>query len=248
MEDQPTLPGLEPSRKERTATILNRALRELGIGDSLSEAWKLLDQLEAAELLVADPPLETAVEISLVQTCAAAPEQYDVFRDGRQMGYLRLRHGYFRAHYPDHRTAEAVYETGVRGDGVFHDDEERSRELRTAAVALLQADGVEHPDPIFEIPEYSDEEYWDESSMAFYADLARAASARRAEDLKRFHGALQSTVDEAMLAGASSAQIIESLKGGGFIADRAPYGYGEEDPTDYESPQVTVASEWRLEK
>lgn len=37
----------------------------------------------------------------LEQTCYAYPEQYDVFLDGKQVGYLRLRHGYFRCDYPN---------------------------------------------------------------------------------------------------------------------------------------------------
>ena len=33
----------------------------------------------------------------LILTCGACPEQYDVFDGDRQVGYLRLRHGHFRA-------------------------------------------------------------------------------------------------------------------------------------------------------
>lgn len=34
---------------------------------------------------------------TLVRTCGACPEQYDVkSADGSQVGYIRLRHGYFR--------------------------------------------------------------------------------------------------------------------------------------------------------
>ena len=33
-------------------------------------------------------------------TCFACPEQYDVFLDGEQVGYLRLKHGVFRCDYP----------------------------------------------------------------------------------------------------------------------------------------------------
>jgi hypothetical protein len=38
---------------------------------------------------------------TLVLTCAACPEQYDVFFEDFQIGYLRLRHGSFRADYPE---------------------------------------------------------------------------------------------------------------------------------------------------
>ncbi|NDD52705.1 hypothetical protein EBZ39_02295 [bacterium] len=38
----------------------------------------------------------------LVCTCSACPEQYDVFNDNNKLvGYLRLRHGQFRADCPD---------------------------------------------------------------------------------------------------------------------------------------------------
>ncbi len=58
----------------------------------------------------------------LIQTCGACPEQYDVFKDEKQVGYLRLRHGYFRADYPD-VGGETVYEAYPNGDGVFEDHE-----------------------------------------------------------------------------------------------------------------------------
>ena len=48
------------------------------------------------------PDLGTPVQMigcTLHLTCAASPEQYDVFKDGQQIGYLRLRHGEFIAEY-----------------------------------------------------------------------------------------------------------------------------------------------------
>lgn len=35
------------------------------------------------------------------QTCGACPEQYDVFDNGRKVGYVRLRHGHLYAAVPD---------------------------------------------------------------------------------------------------------------------------------------------------
>lgn len=73
--------------------------------------------------------------LTLVCTCNACPEQYDVFdADGKQVGYLRLRHGHFRADAPvcGWRT---VYEADTKGDGVF-DDDERLPELRKAVAAI----------------------------------------------------------------------------------------------------------------
>jgi len=78
--------------------------------------------------------LETAEKIELVQTCGACPEQYDAFLDGKQVGYLRLRHGYFSVTYPD-VSGEYVYEAEPKGDGLFEDDE-RSGYLANARMAL----------------------------------------------------------------------------------------------------------------
>lgn len=74
-------------------------------------------------------------DLQLVCTCGACPEQYDVFDSkGHQVGYLRLRHGYFRADYPD-VYGETVYESRTIGDGVF-DDDERQIELKNAIAAI----------------------------------------------------------------------------------------------------------------
>lgn len=72
----------------------------------------------------------------LICTCAACPEQYEVFHNqSRQhIGYLRLRHGHFRADYPD-VGGEAVYEADTKGDGCF-DDDERMEHLTNAVRAL----------------------------------------------------------------------------------------------------------------
>jgi hypothetical protein len=71
----------------------------------------------------------------LVKTCGACPEQYDVFLGTEQVGYLRLRHGYFRADYPG-CGHETVYEAHTRGDGCFNDDEERDLHLTRAIEAI----------------------------------------------------------------------------------------------------------------
>ena len=76
--------------------------------------------------------IETA---TLVQTCGACPEQYDVFLGSAKVGYLRLRHGHFSAEYPD-CGGETVYEAQPEGDGIF-EDHEREYYLRSAVDALL---------------------------------------------------------------------------------------------------------------
>lgn len=73
--------------------------------------------------------------LTLIQTCNACPEQYDVFKGNRKVGYLRLRHGHFTASYPDVR-GECVYSAYPRGDGMFEDDEQE--EYLTAAVKALK--------------------------------------------------------------------------------------------------------------
>jgi hypothetical protein len=75
----------------------------------------------------------------LICTCGACPEQYDVFDDisKQPVGYLRLRHGHFRADYPA-CGGETVYESFTGGDGIF-DEDERMPELTAAVHALWKA-------------------------------------------------------------------------------------------------------------
>lgn len=69
--------------------------------------------------------------IELVQTCGACPEQYDAYLNGQNVGYLRLRHGFFYAQC----NGETVYEAHPRGDGCF-DSEERTFYLNRAVEAI----------------------------------------------------------------------------------------------------------------
>lgn len=57
--------------------------------------------------------------LTLVLTCGACPEQYDVYKGDDVVGYMRLRHGHF---YADYR-GRTVYTASPRGDGVFDSDE-----------------------------------------------------------------------------------------------------------------------------
>lgn len=70
-------------------------------------------------------------EYRLVETCSACPEQYDVFRGGTEVAYLRLRHGEFRAECGD----TVVYTNYPTGDGRFA-DEERAGFLGAAVAAV----------------------------------------------------------------------------------------------------------------
>lgn len=75
-------------------------------------------------------------EITLVQTCEAFPEQYDAFIAGKQVGYLRLRGGYFCARYPD-VDGEVIYEVEPDGSGFFL-DYEREKYLEQAKQAIME--------------------------------------------------------------------------------------------------------------
>ncbi|WP_226893875.1 hypothetical protein [Nisaea sediminum] len=72
----------------------------------------------------------------LVKTCSANPEQYDVFLGKNQVGYLRLRHGEFRADFGE-CGGETVYTAKPKGDGVFEDDERA--DYLSAAIAAIRA-------------------------------------------------------------------------------------------------------------
>lgn len=67
----------------------------------------------------------------------ACPEQYDVFLDGKQVGYVRLRHGDMTVECPD-CGGNLVYEASPRGDGDFYDEAERDYYLRFAGAAILK--------------------------------------------------------------------------------------------------------------
>jgi hypothetical protein len=73
-------------------------------------------------------------------TCFACPEQYDVYRGAKQVGYVRLRGGYFRVDFRE-CGGEMLLEQTFEDDwkGCFDDDNERSYWLNGAAVVLLDA-------------------------------------------------------------------------------------------------------------
>lgn len=73
-------------------------------------------------------------EYALVETCRSCPEQYNVYLGASQAGYLRLRHGFFRADVPI-CGGKTIYQSEPKGDGGFYDDE-RERYLREAINAI----------------------------------------------------------------------------------------------------------------
>ena len=63
------------------------------------------------------------MKMKSVKTSEAFPEQYEAFDEsGNQVGYLRLRHSWFRVDYPKNGGA-TIYEAHSKGDGIFEDDE-----------------------------------------------------------------------------------------------------------------------------
>ena len=75
--------------------------------------------------------------ITLVRTCYACPEQYDAFdAAGKQVGYLRLRHGEFTVDIPECR-GTTVFAALPKGDGSFDEDEREGYLL--AAIEAIQA-------------------------------------------------------------------------------------------------------------
>lgn len=62
------------------------------------------------------------MKIELRKTCSACPEQYEAYLGDKQVGYLRLRHGYFTVEFPDVH-GKLIYSAEPKGDGMFHEDE-----------------------------------------------------------------------------------------------------------------------------
>lgn len=62
-------------------------------------------------------------KIELVKTCGACLEQYDAYFNGVEVGYLRLRHGYFRAEH----NGSVVYGSQTIGDGCFDETEREQK-------------------------------------------------------------------------------------------------------------------------
>jgi len=83
--------------------------------------------------------------IELIQTATACPEQYDAKLNGEQVGYLRLRWGWFTVTCPDVGGKE-VYEkeTGHELAGTFEDDRQRIKQLKKARKAIAKWIREEH--------------------------------------------------------------------------------------------------------
>lgn len=71
------------------------------------------------------------------ETCGACPEQYDVYLEGKQVGYVRLRGGFLRCAYPD-CGQETIYEYGFTDNwmGCFDSNEQRDFHIDLIAQLL----------------------------------------------------------------------------------------------------------------
>jgi hypothetical protein len=75
-------------------------------------------------------------DLEIKLTSYACPEQYEVFRNDRQVAYYRLRHGEFRVDYPECGGEEILCEH-PNGDGIF-DENERLIYLAKAMRKVLE--------------------------------------------------------------------------------------------------------------
>jgi hypothetical protein len=92
-----------------------------------------LDTLDIQFKIIEKLYKKNGMDIKL--TCGACPEQYDVFKNGEQIAYYRLRHGYFRVDIPN-CGGETIYEASPNGDGGF-DKDERFKYMTEAMRVLI---------------------------------------------------------------------------------------------------------------
>lgn len=116
--------------------------------------------MDGIALITEVPPAKAAgKKYRLVLTCAACPEQYDVYDEkGGQVGYLRLRHGRFSVEYPN-IGGEIVYLAAPAGDGLFVANE-RQFHLTQAVMSIHRR--ITMPPPKDDGEGYDDETQKDE--------------------------------------------------------------------------------------
>jgi len=79
-------------------------------------------------------------KLYFIETCGACPEQYDVFKGGRQVGYVRLRRGTITCDFPDGK-GDTIYSHSFEDGwkGCFDSSEERDTYLNKIATAIHAA-------------------------------------------------------------------------------------------------------------
>lgn len=75
--------------------------------------------------------------LQIKMTCPACPEQYEVFKDKKQVAYFRLRHGEFRVDFPTCGD-ETIFEAEPDGDGIFNNDERLNYMAKAMRKVLLK--------------------------------------------------------------------------------------------------------------
>ncbi len=104
------------------------------IEQSSGNGWSKSFDMQSAQIpLIEKLYANNGLEIKM--TCGACPEQYEIFRNGEQVAYYRLRHGEFRVDFPD-CGGETIYHAEPNGDGIF-DDNERLKYLSEAMKAVI---------------------------------------------------------------------------------------------------------------
>jgi predicted acetyltransferase len=104
--------------------------------------WKLQEKIDTWEKAI-DVEVKQFADITqkwaennldLRLTCSACPEQYEVYRNEVQVGYIRLRHGKFTVQ--TEVMGEIMYQAEPIGDGIF-EPHEREHYLDEAMKAIL---------------------------------------------------------------------------------------------------------------
>lgn len=97
--------------------------------------WGHCIAMQSAQLpLIQKLYARNGLEIKL--TSYACPEQYEIFQEGRQVAYYRLRHGEFRVDFPQ-CGGEIILCEYPNGDGIF-DENERLIYLTKAIRKVLE--------------------------------------------------------------------------------------------------------------
>jgi len=101
--------------------------------------WNYAMDMQSVQILLIKK-LYARYGLEITLTCPACPEQYDIFKNGKQVAYYHLRHGEFSIDYPE-CGGETIYEAEPNGDGIF-DDCERLTYLAKAMRLVIEKTGT----------------------------------------------------------------------------------------------------------